>query len=57
VPRRARPFGALALGAVFAVAALAAARWVSPLAGWAVIVLVLAVAYVRARRGMTRRDD
>jgi 4-hydroxybenzoate polyprenyltransferase len=44
----------LALGAVFAVAALAAAKWISPYAGWAVIGLVLAVAYVRARRNMRK---
>ena len=51
---RARPLWALLIGAVFALAALAAARWISPLAGWAVILLVLAVAYVRARRQMRR---
>jgi 4-hydroxybenzoate polyprenyltransferase len=56
VTGKARPFWALAIGAVFAVAALAAARWVSPIAGWAVIVLVLAVAYVRARRSISRKD-
>jgi 4-hydroxybenzoate polyprenyltransferase len=54
VTGRARPFWALAIGAVFALAALAAARWISPIAGWAVIILVLAVAYVRARRQMRR---
>jgi hypothetical protein len=54
VTRRARPFLALAIGAVFAVAALAASKWISPYAGWAVILLVLAVAYVRARRSMKR---
>jgi 4-hydroxybenzoate polyprenyltransferase len=46
---------ALAVGVVFAAAALAASRWISPYAGWAVIGLVLAVAYVRARRNLRRR--
>ena len=53
--RRARPFFALGFGVVFAVAALAASKWISPYAGWAVIGLVLVVAYVRARRNLRRR--
>jgi uncharacterized membrane protein YgaE (UPF0421/DUF939 family) len=56
VSQKARLLWAIAIGALFAVAALAAARLVSPIAGWAVIVLVLAVAYFRARRNMTRKD-
>ena len=52
--RRTRPFWPLALGVVFAAAALAATKWISPYAGWAVIGLVLVVAYVRARRQMRR---
>jgi hypothetical protein len=40
----------MAIGAAFAVAALMLSVYVAPAAGWALIILVLAVAYIRTRR-------
>jgi uncharacterized membrane protein YgaE (UPF0421/DUF939 family) len=54
VSRGTRLLWAVAIGAAIAFAAVALSQWVSPAAGWGVIVLALAVAYVRARRQMTR---